>query len=177
MSIVTAVLFLLMFQPAEAQRYATKNGSVKLTYKAPHGLMSAENHTVAMSINTITGEIYFSVVMLSFRFSGPLAQQQFDDYFKKNVHFATSVFKGKVVGIEAIDLTKPGKHKVEIAGEFTFRRTTKHVKAKAELAVANDKITGKSSFTLNLRDYNINLPPTMESEIKISADGSLLKIK
>jgi polyisoprenoid-binding protein YceI len=132
---------------------------------------------VASAFNATTGEMQFNIVMLSFRFTGAYNQQKFDEYFKKNAHFANSVFKGKIIGFEKIDLSKKGTHDVEIVGNFTFRQATNEIKAKARFTVDDNIISGKSTFVVNLLDFNFKIPPTMEKTIQVIVETKLQKLK
>ncbi len=159
------------------QRYATKNGVIVLKYNAPHGKMETENRHVAAAYNASTGEMQFNIVMLSFRFTGAYSQQKFDEYFTKNAHFANSIFKGRILDFEKLDLNKKGTYDVQVVGDFTLRRVTKEIKAKAKFTVTSNAIAGKSVFTVNLMDFNFNIPPSMEKTILVEVDMQLQKLK
>jgi polyisoprenoid-binding protein YceI len=174
---VSIILFFGISLTTLGQRYVTKNGVVVLKYNAPHGKMETENRHVAAAYNASTGEMQFNIVMLSFRFAGAYSQQKFDEYFKKNAHFANSIFKGRIVDFEKIDLNKNGTYEVQVTGNFTLRQVTKEIKAKAKFTVNSGTISGKSTFIVNLMDFNFNIPPSMEKTIRVEVDTQLQKIK
>ena len=170
-------IFIIGINNVEAQRYITKKGILKAKYKAPHGEMQAENKMVAMAVDTKTGAVQINIVMLSFRFSGPFAQQQFNDYFKKNAHFANSTFKGNITNLSNIDFNKKGKYNAEVAGELTFRRTTNKVKANVQIDIGDEAVYGKTKLTVNLLDFNFKLPSSMEKNVEMTVEGKLDKLK
>ena len=177
LQILLLSIFILAINSTEAQRYITKKGVLKAKYKAPHGEMQAENKMVAMAVDTKTGAVQINIVMLSFRFSGPFAQQQFNDYFKKNAHFSNSTFKGSITNLPNINFNKKGKYSAEVVGELTFRRITNKVKADVQIEVEDETVYGKTKLIVNLLDFNFKLPASMEKNVEMTVEGKLDKLK
>jgi polyisoprenoid-binding protein YceI len=158
------------------QRYASRNGTVKLSYNAPHGKMETINRQVNVGLNVETGEFRLTMVMLSFRFHSAYNQEKFNEYFIKNAHFANSTFRGKIEDLHKVDFSRKGEYEVQVTGDLTLRQTTNKVSAKGKFIVGDDTFSGKSVFMVNLMDFNFNIPPTMEKLIEVTFDVDLKKL-
>lgn len=159
-----------------AQRYASRNGTVKLTYQAPHGKMEAINRQVNVGLNVETGELRLNMVMLSFRLHSAYSQQKYNDYFITNAHFANSTFKGKIENLNQIDFSKKGEYEAKVKGSLTLRQTTAEIATKGKFIVSENNFSGKSVFKVNLMDFNFNIPPTMEKFIEVTFEVNLQKL-
>lgn len=159
-----------------AQRYASRNGTVKLSYNAPHGKMETVNRQVNVGLNVETGEFRLTMLMLSFRFQSAYNQEKFNEYFIKNAHFANSTFRGTIVDLHKVNFSKKGEYEVTVTGDLTLRQVTNKVTAKGKFIVGDNTFSGKSVFRVNLMDFNFNIPPTMEKLIEVTFDVDLKKL-
>jgi len=174
---ITILVILAFAQGSKNQRFVTKNGRVTLTYQAPHGQMQTVNRQVNVGYNQKTGELRLNMAMLSFRFESAYNQEKFNEYFIANPHFSNSTFKGFVENYKELDFTRKGEYDVIVKGELTLRQFSKEVSAKGKFIVTDDAFTGKTTFKVNLKDFNFNIPSSMEKFIEVSFDVSMKRVQ
>lgn len=180
----TASIFVIMLMFTAfsfGQKYMTKNGKISFFSNAPMEKIEANNNQVNCALDIKTGDFVFKVLMKSFEFEKALMQEHFNENYAESDKFPNASFKGKIVNITAIDLTKPGKYQVTVEGDLTIHGVTKKVTEKGMFEVANGKIRGVSTFKVKLADYGIKIPKTVvnniaeEVEIKVDVLMDLLK--
>ena len=137
--ITLSVLFLFAIQ-LSAQKYITRNGHIWFFSKAPLENIEAHNYQASSVMDLETGDM------------------ESDKYPK-------STFKGKILNIEELDLSKDGIHEVEVEGDLSIKDATNHIKVKGTLEKKGDKIIAKSKFPVRLADYNIHIPAMVKDNI------------
>lgn len=167
------ILFLCFcaFSFAEAQgKYFTRTGHISFYSKTPLEDIKANNRQVASVIDFSTGEMVFSVLMKSFEFPKALMQEHFNENYIESDKYPKSTFKGKILNIQTVDVQKSGSYPVEVEGELTIHGVTKPVKSNGTLEVKENKIYGKSQFTVAVADYNIQIPKLVRDNIAKNID-------
>ena len=176
----TTLLLLLSFQ-TEAQRYITKTGKISFFSDGPLEKIEAKNNKVNSALDTKSGMFVFKVLMKSFVFEKALMQEHFNENYVESDKYPLSVFKGKITNIKDIDFTKEGSYNAEVEGSLTIHGKTNPVKANGKFIVSANSVNGKSSFTIKLADYNIEIPGVVAGkiaeEILISVDIDLKPLK
>ena len=158
------VLFLFAFQ-AEAQRFITKTGKITFYSDGPLEKIEAINNGVNSALDTQSGMFVFKVLMKSFVFEKALMQEHFNENYVESDKYPLATFKGKVKNIQEINFTKPGSYDAEVEGDLTIHGKTNHVATTGTFTVSGDNVSGKSSFTIKLADYNIKIPGIVEGKI------------
>ena len=180
-STIIFILFILGWSSAaNAQLYATKNGSIKIFSDAPQEKIEAINLQVNAALNADKGDLVFRVLMKSFEFKNALTQEHFNETYVESDKFPSSTFVGKVTNIKEINFSKDGNYDALIEGKLTLHGVTKVIKEKGTFEVIQGKIVGKSNFRVLLSDYNINNPNSVEDNIpktlEINVEIALEKI-
>ncbi len=173
---LTAIVLLLTLPEVSGQRFNTRNGTMRLTYRAPHGMMETVNRQVNAGLDVQTGEFRMQILMLSFRFNGAYHQEKFNEYFTENAHLANSSFRGKITNLDQIDFDRNGTYDVVIEGNLTLRGVSYPVTTTGEFTVNEGTFAGESVFTLPLRDFGINVPSSMEQNIQIAIELSTRRL-
>lgn len=173
--ILLAVLTITALE-AQAQRYMTRNGVVRLTYNVPTGPVSTENRQVNVALNVETGELRMRMAMLSFRFRSAFNQEKYNEYFQENPQFANSSFVGHIVNIDEVDFDRPGTYQVHVKGDLTLRQVTNSISTTADFVVQDDLFSGEASFVLGLRDFQIYMPSGMPQSIQVSMDVNVRRL-
>lgn len=163
--IISAVLLLLSVTAAQAQKYITKTGYIRFFSTTPIEDIEAHNRQVNAAIDSQTGDIVFKALMKSFQFEKALMQEHFNENFVESDKYPNSTFKGKITNIKDVDFTKNGKYEVTVEGDLTIKDVTKPIKEKATLEVNGGKVTGTSTFYVQVADYNIKVPSTVANNI------------
>jgi len=164
----TAAIFTLMLfaaTMANAQKYMTKNGTIKFSSDTPMEKIEAINRQVNSALDFTTGNFVFKVLIRGFEFEKALMQEHFNENYMESEKFPTSDFKGKVTNLKEVNIGKEGIYKVTVEGDLTMHGVTNKVKVEGTLEVSGGKILGKATFNLRLKDYNIAVPKAVVKNI------------
>lgn len=177
--IIAALLLTIGISGAQAQKYITKTGHIRFFSTTPMEDIEAHNRQVNAAIDAQTGDIVFKALMKSFQFQKALMQEHFNENFVESDKYPNATFKGKVTNIKDVDFTKNGKYDVTIEGDLTIKDVTKKIAEKGTLEVNGDKVTGLSTFYVQVADYNIKVPGTVAANIaksiRVDVDVNLVK--
>lgn len=163
--VLSAVLLTLAFGQAFGQKYLTREGYIRFFSSTPMEDIEATTNQASSVLDAATGEIVFQVLMNSFTFEKALMQEHFNENYVESEKFPKAMFKGKVNGLESIDLAKDGTHEVEISGEFTVHGVAKERTVKATLSVADGEILIESKFDVVPEDHDIEIPSVVRGNI------------
>jgi polyisoprenoid-binding protein YceI len=103
--------------------------------------------------------------MKSFIFKEALAQDHFNENYVESDKFPKASFKGNIMEIGKLDLTKEGKYIVSVEGDLTIHGKTNKLKSKGTLEVKNDLIIALSKFEINIYDYGIKIPKIVQDKV------------
>lgn len=159
------VLILSVISYASAQKYMTKNGTIRFYSEGQMEKIEAFNHQVNSALNTATGDFVFKVLIKSFEFEKALMQEHFNENYMQSDQFPNSIFSGKVTNLKDINFGKDGVYKAVVEGDLTMHGKTNKVKVNGTFEVKGGKITGKSTFNVLLKDYDITIPKAVVKNI------------
>jgi polyisoprenoid-binding protein YceI len=163
---ITAAL-LAGITAAAQERYATRTGHISFHSDTPMEKIEANNHKATSVFDATTGAIEMAVLMKGFEFEKALMQEHFNENYVESDKFPKATFKGKITGVTAEDLKKPGSHAVTVEGDLTMHGVTKPVKVSGTMGMeATGAIRATSTFTIKPEDYNI----AKEIQIKVQVD-------
>ena len=180
-AIVLGLAFAISFA-ATAQDLLTKTG--KITFKSTTEAENIEssNFKVTSKLNTETGVMVFSVPMQSFELEPAMRYKHFNSVkFLDTKTYPKSKFKGAIINISDIDLSKDGTYNAVVKGDLTMHGVTKPVDVKGTLTVKGGVIKGLAKFNVLIADYKISFekgkPSTnVAKEIEISVDLDYKKL-
>ncbi len=164
--ILLVVTLFVLASPAWSQVYFTKNASISMFSKTSMEDIKADNNQVLSVLNTLTGDIQFSVAVKSFHFPKPLMEEHFNENYMESDKYPKSAFKGQVQDITKIDLTKDGTYKVIVKGDMNMHGVTKNISVPGTLTVKSGKISAESKFIVTLSDYNISIPKIVQQTVQ-----------
>jgi polyisoprenoid-binding protein YceI len=162
-----ALIGLLIPTLATAQeRYGSRTGHVAFFSETSVENIEANNHKAASVYDATSGALEFSVLIKGFEFEKALMQEHFNENYMESNTYPKAVFKGKVVGITAADLKKPGKHDVTVEGELTMHGVTKKITEKATISVEpTGAVKAETKFVVKPEDYKIEIPSVVRKQI------------
>jgi len=146
-------------------RYFTKQGHISFFSEAPLENIEAHNEQVVSFIDMSTGDLVFSVTMKAFQFRKSLMQEHFNENFIESDTYPKATFKGRVMNIKAIELSGNHTYKVNITGVLTIHGVDKQIDTEGVLAIQDNKIQGKSTFTVTPQEFNIEIPLLVREHI------------
>ena len=166
--------------PSEAQKYMTKNGTIRFFSAGQVEDIEAFNHQVNSALDISTGSFVFKVLIKSFEFEKALMQEHFNENYMESGKFPNSIFNGKVSNLKEINFSKDGSYKAVVEGDLTIHGVTKNIRTQGTFDIKNGKIVGKSTFNVLLKDYNIAIPKAVvkniAESIQIDVDVTLDKL-
>ncbi|MBX2973519.1 MAG: YceI family protein [Flavobacteriales bacterium] len=163
------------------ERFATRNGHIHFFSSTPVENIEADNRKVTSVFDATSGAIEFSALIRAFEFEKALMQEHFNENYMESSTHPKAGFKGKVEGITADDLKKPGTYPVEVSGDLTIHGVTKPVTTKGTMTVeAGGTIKAKSEFNVKPEDHGIAIPGVVRKniaeQIKVTVDLSYTKM-
>ncbi len=165
---VALTLFILALQ-LNAQKVFTKEAKVSFFSKAPLETIEAQNNSGVSVINLADGQIEFSVLIKAFQFEKALMQEHFNENYLESGKFPKAVFKGQLSGAP-INSTKDGATTAKAKGQLTIHGVTKDIIADVTLNVKGGALSGTTTFTIAVADYNIAIPGLVKDKIAKNVD-------
>ncbi len=137
--------------------YATKSAQVKFFSHTPAEDIEATNNQAESKLIDKTGQVMFSLLIKGFRFENELMQEHFNgaDYMN-STKFPKGEFKGTITNIATVNFAKDGVYNVTADGNLTIKGITKKVATKGTITVAKGKISTKSIFKINVKDFGVD---------------------
>jgi len=156
---------LLATTVVNAQKFMTKNGTIKFFSDTPMEKIEGTNRQVNSALDFTTGNFVFKALIQGFEFEKALMQEHFNENYMESDKFQNSTFSGKITNIKEVNLAKDGVYKVLAEGDLTMHGVTNKVKVNGTLEVKGGKILGKAGFNVSPKDYNITIPKAVIKNI------------
>jgi hypothetical protein len=159
-------LALLPLAATAQERYMTRNGHIAFFSATPMENIEGNNHKVTSVWDVTTGAMQFAVLIKAFEFEKALMQEHFNENYMESNTFPKAEFKGKLAGVTADQLKKPGTYDCTVTGDLTIHGVTKPVSAKGKVTVdATGAITAASDLTVKPEDHGIKIPGVVRKNI------------
>jgi polyisoprenoid-binding protein YceI len=166
---ITILAFLGLLIPTlttAQERYGSRTGHVAFFSSTPVENIEANNYKAASVYDATSGAMEFSVLIKGFEFEKALMQEHFNENYMESNTYPKAVFKGKVVGITAADLKKPGKYDVTVEGDLTMHGVTRKITEKGAISVEpTGAVKAESQFNVKAEDYTIEIPSVVRKQI------------
>ena len=156
------VLLLLISQPLLAQKYSLEKSKVVFFSDAAIEDIRAENTKTVSIYNTETGEVAFSIPIKEFQFENATMQEHFNEKYLDTEKFPKATFQGKFSSFNQ-DGDQP--QTVTAVGKLTIHGVTREVEIAGTIQIASQKILAKTTFMVELADYNIKIPQLLWQKI------------
>jgi len=158
---------------AFSQKYITKSGKIDILSKSTFLTIDGKNKKVACILDTKTGDIVASTLILSFEFKEALLQEHFNENYMESKKFPKSTFSGKISDLTKVDFTKNGTYNVKYEGKLTMHGVTNPISYPAIIVVSAKGINVKTDFKVSLAGYKIKVEQSYKDRIN---DDIQLKI-
>ena len=178
---ILILVLLLTGTSLSAQTMTSKNGTAYFISRTDIINIDAVNNSGASIIKKETGEIVVIALIKSFKFTLATAFDHFNEEYMESDKYPKAEFRGKIVELPEIDLTKEGVHEVTAEGNLTLHGVTKPIKERGTITIKDGKMLGECSFSVLLDDYDIKVPAMVKDrvsqkiEIKLSSVYPLAK--
>ncbi len=150
---------------AQSGKYMTKSGHIYFISHTPIIDIDAHHRQVGSILDINTGELVFTLLMKSFDFTLPLAEEHFNENYVESHKYPKSTFTGKLLDVQAVDFTKTGDYKLKVKGKLTIHGVTRELITDAHIKIEKDKIVGSCDFSIKLADYEIKVPKIVEDKV------------
>lgn len=147
-----------------AQKYMTQNGVISFFSSTPLENIEAINNQVSGVMNAENGEIAAVLLMKAFNFEKALMQEHFNEKYVESDKFPKSVFKGKIIDFEGLELNDE-PITVKISGELTIHGVTKPIEVEGKLSKNVSVLNLSTKFKVLVADYNIKIPGPVKDNI------------
>ena len=159
-------------------KFFTKSGKITFFSSTPAEDIKATNKSVAVVLDSKTGEIQFSVLMKGFEFKKGLMQEHFNERYMESHKFPMSEFKGQIINNNEISYSKNGIYPATVKGKLTIHGETKEMEAAGSITVKDGNISAYAIFNVLIADYKISIPSIVRDNIsrtiKVTVDCQLL---
>lgn len=159
------VLLVAFFVNANAQKYLTKTGYVYFKSHTDAIDIDGSNNKVAAILDASNGEFVAIVLIKAFELPLATADKHFNETYLESDNFPKATFKGKIVEIPSLDLSKDGEYTVTVEGELTIHGQSKNIKQPVVLKIKNGELDGKCTFQVNINDFAIKVPSDVENRV------------
>lgn len=153
------------FFQGNAQKYFTKTAVVTFQSKTPLENIEATNKSGTCVVDFASGNVEFAVLVKGFQFEKALMQEHFNENYMESSKYPKANFKGTLEGVNSVDLSKNGKHKVKANGQLTIHGVTKPHTSEVLMEVKDGKVISSTSFQVAVADYGISIPALVKDNI------------
>lgn len=171
--LIGMMLLVFMLSVRAQGKYFTRDGFISFFSHTAIEDISARNNKVASVLDMASGQLEFAVLMKAFEFKKALMQQHFNESYVESEKYPKAEFRGKILNIGSVDLTRDGTYPVQVEGALTIKGVTKPLQTNASLMVKGGLPQGIAEFKLKPADYNIEIPSLVRANI---AEEILVKV-
>ena len=177
--ILVLIGILASFAPATGQStliFELNDGQVAFTSDAPLELIEAKSTALRGLIDADKRTFAFSIPITSFEgFNSPLQREHFNENYMESARFDDATFLGKI--IEPVNFSQNGDYIIRAKGKLVIHGVERERIIKSFVTVADGKLSISSSFTVFLREHNIEIPrivfQKIAEEIKVKLVGRM----
>lgn len=164
------IAMLFLAHAAFGQKYFSKTGKIIFTSQAPLEKIEAQNSSASSAIDVATGTMDWAVLIQGFQFQKALMQEHFNENYMESATYPKAKFKGKIDNIKEVNFSKDGTYNVTASGQLEIHGVTKPVTANGFITVKDGNITAKSKFSVEVADYEIEIPKLVADNIAKTVD-------
>jgi YceI-like domain len=178
MRLIICGFFLLVSFAIHAQgKFYTKSGKISFFSSTPLEDIAAINKSVAVRLDTKTGDLQFAALIKGFEFKKALMQEHFNDTYMESKKLPRTEFKGQITNNGEINYTTNGAYTAKVKGRLTIHGVTKDIETPGTVTVKDGRLTLASSFNVVIADYNITIEKlyrdNIAKSIKVTVDCAL----
>ena len=153
--LINLILVLLFSTKVFPQNYKSISSQTEFFSSAPLEDIQAENLQGTGLFNGETGAIAFRIPIMGFSFRKALMQQHFNEQYMESKIYQNATFEGKLINY---DLTSKVRQSVTAEGQLTIHGVAQSVKIPGLLTSVQEGLMLESTFHIQLKDYDIDIP-------------------
>ncbi|TSA38815.1 MAG: YceI family protein [Porphyromonadaceae bacterium] len=161
------LLLLTIFTAVKSQDnlWFTRTGHIYFISHTDIIDIDANHYQTGSFLNIASGEIALTLLMKSFQFTLPLAEEHFNENYVESEKFPKATFKGKILDFDPSKLLNDIDYKVVIQGDLAIHGVTSSVREQGILRRSGNEIRAVSRFTIQLDTFNIKVPNIVEDRV------------
>lgn len=161
------LIFLAIFSTLKSQDslWFTRTGHIYFISHTDIIDIDANHYQTGSFLNINSGEMAFTLLMKSFQFSLPLAEEHFNENYVESDNFPKATFKGKILNFDPSMLVPDKDYTVMVQGDLTIHGVTTGLKEAGVLRRSGNEIRASSKFTIQLDAFNIKVPNIVEDRV------------
>lgn len=167
---LVSLLLLISLVARSQDLYMTRNGKISFFSRTPMENIDATNNEVLSVVDLQKGDMAFAVLINGFRFEKALMEEHFNENYMESTKFPKATFNGKFTPPAGLSSKKDGTYTIEVEGDLTIHGVTRKTRASGELSFQGGKLSGRSSFKLAIKDFNIAVPGVVAEKIAETID-------
>ncbi|NLO69322.1 MAG: YceI family protein [Bacteroidales bacterium] len=167
MRILLTIIGLTILSSAQANDtiWMTRAGHIYFISHTDIIDIDAHNYQVGSMLNGKTGQMAFSLLMKTFEFTLPLAEEHFNENYVESEKYPKSTFTGQIVNFDPEKLRSAEPYQVVVEGDLTIHGVTKKVKEKGTLTREDGAIRAVARFSIQLSEYKIKIPSIVADRV------------
>jgi len=162
-----------------AQNFFTRDGKIKFDATAANSpeKIEALSKTATCVLKPSDGTMQWAVLFKSFTFEKTLMGEHFNENYVESSKYPKATFTGKITNLQEVNLTQDGTYNAVVTGKMNMHGVTKDITTNGAITVGGGMIKINAGFTLNISDYNIDIPSLVSDKVareaKILIDAPL----
>ncbi len=142
-------------------KYITKVGEVTFEASTPSWeKVKATNKNTTAILNADNGQFASLVLVKAFRFKNALMEEHFNENYAESDDYPKATLKAKIANFTA------NNSKTTFTGNLSFHGKTITLKDQpVEITQDNDVIILEATFTVNVADFDIDIPRVVSKKI------------
>jgi YceI-like domain len=155
------------------EKIITRTGKVSFEASVPAvEEVKAKNNSVSCVLNTKTGNIASIAMAKGFRFKVALMEEHFNENYIESDKFPKITFKGIIENFKFEELTATEKT-YKINGTMELHGKIKEIVMNAKIKKVNNVTYISSNFSINVSDYDIEIPSIVTKKVSKKVDVSV----
>ncbi len=142
---------------------SVKSSVVNITGTSPATDVAAVTKTMTAVINLTNNKFLFRIKMNTFEFENKSMQDHYNEKYLETETYKYGTFSGTLD--KPIDLSKNSTTTANISGMIDIHGVKKSRYLPVSIKVENKKVTVTSTFNVNLKDHNIEVPSLVFAKI------------
>lgn len=159
--------------------FVCKNAYISIYSEAPIEDITAETSTGTSVYNATSGDLAFSLNIISLKFKKPLMEEHFNDDYMESEKYPKATFKGKIQ--EPVDVTKDGTYPVTVNGVLEVHGVKQTRTIPGKVTVSNGTVKMNAEFMVKCADHQIKIPKlvfhNIAESIKVTVSASYVPYK
>jgi hypothetical protein len=140
---------------ANAQKTVSAKNAVIRFVSTRNSDVQAVNNKASVTLSE-AGAVNFSLLVKDFKFAMADMEDHFNKEYMESDKYPNASFKGRILGVNKIDLNKAASYKVKAEGEMLIRNVVKKILVSGTLQVEKNRVNIKARFTIDIDDYKID---------------------